>query len=559
MDTSLNGGESQAGDGQQQFQNQNAAPQLQQPFQYPAPQGGQSPTDALFMQVMHMMQQQQFQQQAFFQNALSSLRQHQPPTNPEQILDSLSGNIKEFHYDAESNVTFGFWFTRYEDLFARDVARLDDEAKVRLLLRKIGIAEHERYISYILPQKPINCTFAQTVEKLKSLFGAKESVISRRFKCLQISKTPTEDHVAYACRVNKACVEFDLGRLSQDEFKCLIYVCGLNSEGDAEIRTRLLSRIEENSNVALEQLSEECQRLLNLRRDNAMIEEHPTTSQVNAIHQNHYRQYPHKHTPEAAADSASQNRPQTPCWLCGGFHYVRECKYKTHKCADCGQLGHREGYCGSARKSRMFRGGKKNIVESKVIVNVCEVNKRRKFVLIELNGRKTKLQLDTASDITIVNREIWKQIGSPVLSPVTLKAKTASGSVLPLVGEFLCDVTIAGNTRMEIIRVSENQLRLLGSDLADSFNLWSIPIDSFCCQVSGTQVETNKLKTEFQSVFSEKLGLCTKTSVKLELKENCKPVFCPKRLVAYAMRSAVDEELDRLEKLHIITPVDYAD
>ncbi|XP_058811223.1 uncharacterized protein K02A2.6-like [Topomyia yanbarensis] len=47
--------------------------------------------------------------------------------------------------------------------------------------------------------------------------------------------------------------------------------------------------------------------------------------------------------------------------------------------------------------------------------------------------------------------------------------------------------------------------------------------------------------------------------VKLELKQQCNPVFCPKRPVAYVMYDLVDQELDRLEQLKIITPVDFSE
>ncbi|XP_052888447.1 uncharacterized protein K02A2.6-like [Anopheles moucheti] len=55
------------------------------------------------------------------------------------------------------------------------------------------------------------------------------------------------------------------------------------------------------------------------------------------------------------------------------------------------------------------------------------------------------------------------------------------------------------------------------------------------------------------------MGLCIKGSVTLQLKEHRRPVFCPKRPVAYAMLDAVDKELDRLQRLGVITPVDYSD
>ena len=241
------------------------------------------PTDALILQVLQQLQQQQLvtnqllsdhresqeQHKFFIQQQSDALRnlQVQVPTLLEAILDSLAGNIKEFRFDVEGGGTFAAWFTRYDDLFARDADKLDDAAKVRLLMRKLGPAEHERFRSFLMPSAPKDFSFDEVVTKLKSIFGAAESVLSQRYCCLQVCKSPTEDYVSYACRINKCCIEFELGKLSEEKFKSLMFVCGLKSEADTEVRTRLLSRIEERTDVTLEQLSTEFQRSLNLRHD----------------------------------------------------------------------------------------------------------------------------------------------------------------------------------------------------------------------------------------------------------------------------------------------------
>ncbi|XP_055522987.1 uncharacterized protein LOC129717168 [Wyeomyia smithii] len=236
--------------------------------------------EAINRQWEAMQQQQQAfmnQQEEMMRTIMSSIQVQVPP-NPGVILDSLANNIKEFRYDPENNVTFAARYKRYDDLFEKDANRLNEGAKVRLLMRKMGMSEYERYVSFILPKSPKNHTFAKTVAKLTALFGAAESVISRRYRCLQIGKQSGEDYVTYACRINKSCVEFELTKLTEEQFKCLMFVCGLKSERDAEVRTRLLTRIEDRCDVTLEQLSEECQRLLNLRHDTAMIENPATVS-----------------------------------------------------------------------------------------------------------------------------------------------------------------------------------------------------------------------------------------------------------------------------------------
>ncbi|XP_062700588.1 uncharacterized protein K02A2.6-like [Aedes albopictus] len=528
----------------------------------------QSYVAELFRQQQEVMQQQQqsfmAQQEQLIRSILTSI-QVQVPSNPEAILDSLASNIKEFRYDPENNVTFAVWYSRYEDLFEKDASRLDGEAKVRLLMRKLGMSEHERYVSFVLPKAPKEFDFPMTVKKLSVLFGAAESVISRRYRCLQISKQPQEDYVSYACRINKSCVEFELSKLSEEQFKCLVFVCGLKSDKDAEVRLRLLSKIEERNDVTLEQLSEECQRLLNLRHDTAMIEEHSTA--VNALRTNQQRFKSgspskfHQSGGEKSGSGSSSGKasPEIACWLCGGMHYARECSYRTSKCSDCGKVGHKTGYCRSAAKVKPRRW-KQNVASTKVVtVNSCSVQQRRKYVPVGINGSPVRLQIDTGSDITIISSESWRKIGSPSMTVSTVVAKSASGRPLQIEGEFTCDLSIDGRVMRGTVRVTKEDLHLLGSDMIDVFGLWSVPLDSICNRVSSTPASVSKLQAEFPRVFAGSLGLCKKTKVQFQLKTGVTPVFRPKRPVAYAMYQAVDNELDRLERAKIITPVDFSE
>ncbi|XP_062537890.1 uncharacterized protein K02A2.6-like [Armigeres subalbatus] len=280
--------------------------------------------------------------------------------------------------------------------------------------------------------------------------------------------------------------------MKEEQFKCLVFVCGLKSDKDTEVRLRLLSKIEERNDVTLEQLSEECQRLLNLRHDTAMIEEH--SAAVNALRnkqQRYKRGSPlkfHQAGEEKSSfgSSSSKTSPETACWLCGGMHYARECTYKSNKCNDCGKVGHKTGYCRSAMKVK-FRRRRPNVASTKVVtVNSCSVQQRRKFVPVGINGSPVRLQIDTGSDITIISSESWRKIGSPSTTVSTIVAKSASGKALQIEGEFACDLSIDGRVLRGIVRVAKEQLHLLGSDMIDAFGLWSVPFDSICNGIRST-------------------------------------------------------------------------
>ncbi|XP_055529485.1 uncharacterized protein K02A2.6-like [Wyeomyia smithii] len=455
------------------------------------------------------------------------------------------------------------WEHRHRFLFAaglsHDSKTVTDAAKVRLLVRKLGVAEHERFLSFIMPETLKDFNFQQVVNKLKTLFGAAESVISKRYRCLQTIKSPTEDYLSYACRVNKNCVEFKLSKLSEDEFKSLVFVCGLRGESDTDIRTRLLTKIEDSIAVTLEQLSTECQRLMNLRHDR----ECNSVNVISGKHQKFRKQTKQESFPKRSPPANEKKRPSGPCWKCGLMHFSRDCTFKNHQCAECKRYGHKAGYCGSAKKTSRLnfkRMSQRVPVDTKTVeVSVGAVQDRRKCVSVMLNGVSVRMQFDTASDISVVSVRTWKQLGSPEGKSPSVNAKAASGDPLELVSQFDCPVSVKGVTHVGKIFVKERDLHILGLDLIEAFQLDSVPKSAFCNEVSVSSPLSERLKAQYPKVFSSELGKCTKTAVKFEFKPNQQPVFRPKRPVAYAMYNTVDDELDRLERMNIITPVDYSE
>ncbi|XP_055527996.1 uncharacterized protein K02A2.6-like [Wyeomyia smithii] len=192
--------------------------------------------------------------------------------NPEQVLESLSTNISEFCFDPENGTTFEKWFARYTDLFEHS---LDDAAKVRLLLRKCGTSSHSRYVNYILPKLPKEVAFAETVKTLVKIFGRQTSVFHKRYQCLQLVKSEADDIITYGGKVNRACEEFEFKVLKIEQFKCLMFVCGLKAH---QSETSFPHRSETaESPVTIQILIDEFQRVVNLKSDITMIEQ-PSSS-----------------------------------------------------------------------------------------------------------------------------------------------------------------------------------------------------------------------------------------------------------------------------------------
>lgn len=90
---------------------------------------------------------------------------------------------------------------------------------------------------------------------------------------MNLMKKENEDFVTYARIINKECERFKLNELTPDMFKGLIFIQGLTAKKDAEICARILMKLEQNQKLTLQGISNECQRILNLRYNTEEIEE----------------------------------------------------------------------------------------------------------------------------------------------------------------------------------------------------------------------------------------------------------------------------------------------
>ncbi|XP_065095462.1 uncharacterized protein K02A2.6-like [Ochlerotatus camptorhynchus] len=417
----------------------------------------------------------------------------------ERVLDSLSSNMAEFVYDKDNGHTFDAWFSRYVDLFDKDAWNLDDAAKVRLLLRKLSPPDHERYNSFILED--------------------------------------SDDYLAYSCKVNKACVDFKLSELTEEQFKCLIYVCGLKGKQDAEIRMRLINKFNEAVDLTLQQVVEQCNSLVNLKQD-AVLVENPS-SVVNAVAYNKWPKSRHQSAVSNSFHPHQREQPKTPCWSCGGMHYKKDCRFRDRKCNECGKVGHREGYCACfqsrASSNASTHTASKRKRPSTKTVTIHNSSQGRKFVELQVNNVPLRLQLDTGSDIYLISHRSWIKMGQPKTKPTVCTARTASGHPLKLVAEMWCSISL-------------NNVTKEGKWFVAAPNVSAQPNQSLAT-----------LQAKFPEVFSSKVGLCTKAPVKLVLKGNPNPVFRPKRPVAYCMEGVVEDDICRLESLGILKKVDFAD
>lgn len=419
----------------------------------------------------------------------------------EAVMDTLAKCINEFRYDPDSNQTFQMWYARYKDLFEIDAEQLDGAAKVRLLLRKLNIISHDKYIDYILPKQPKEFTFEETLTTLEKMFGRQQSIFNTRYTCLQTSKKDTDDFVSYAAIVNRQCENFELSKLTADQFKCLVFVTGIQSPRDSEIRSKLLTLLNAEpkaSPVNLDNLISEVYRIINLRKDTSLIEckgnQSTSFSQVQSIQAHNQKTNKYKQAGQSNINKSknhshsSTDVPRTPCWNCGEMHYVKYCTYSNKQCNQCGNIGHKQGYCNSASKAKSNSKAQQSNFKAKQssksdktksrsdvkAIHVHQINftNQRRHLSVQINNRKIILQLDTGSDISIISRQVWQKIGSPTISQTYHCAKDANGNKIKFIGECKVNIQIKGQNQSGTLFISNvTNLNIFGTDLLEKFNL----------------------------------------------------------------------------------------
>lgn len=226
----------------------------------------------LELQQQHQELQQQILQQ---QKSLETILKQSTGERKNTVFsaEGIANSLSEFIYEPDSGITFPAYFKRFETIFTKRCQHWSDEERVTLLVQKLGTNENTKYSNLILPRKPEEVSFEETISILSKIFDERNSLFHTRYRCLNIVKADNEDFLAYAGTVNSLVEQFKLEEISKDVFKCLIFLQGLTDPKYKEIRSRILIMVEQDSNITLQRVTEECQRLINVKRDNTQIEE----------------------------------------------------------------------------------------------------------------------------------------------------------------------------------------------------------------------------------------------------------------------------------------------
>ena len=270
------------------------------------------------------------------------------------------------------------------------------------------------------------------------------------------------------------------------------------------------------------------------------------------------------------------NVTSTNCYRCGRANHIpAQCPFKEAKCHNCGKTGHIRRTCRSKpkRASRDPRQDWSRRQDSVKLVHegdpdsddsyeeyglhqvTSKVPSRPLELDVEVEGQRVTMELDTGAAVSLVSESTYRHLfpGTPLLES-TAQLCTYSGEPLSVVGEREVLVRYGNQSeKLPLIVLKEDGPSLFGRNWLQCIKLDWQEIH----QVQGSTVQG--VLDRHPEVFREELGTLKDFKAKIHIDPNAKPRFCKARSVPYALRTKVEEELDRLVADGVLEAVQFSD
>jgi len=463
----------------------------------------------------------------------------------------MIGQMNAFDLDGGGN--WSRYVERLEQYFVANGIE-DDPKQVAVLLCVMGEKPYELLHNLLAPTKPATKKFKELVEAMGAHLQPKPLVIAERFKFHkrnQSSKETVQQYLAELRKLADKC-KFDayLEEALRDRF-----VCGLRSE---VMQRRLLGE----DDLKLQRAVEIAHGMETASK--GASEFHDTTQPTDS-----------KAVPDGIMTLPGA---KIPCFRCTKIgHSPDSCYFRHQKCKACGKTGHiakacktkasdkpENPYSGSkGRKSggRYQKRGANTIVAENVTddlellaVQSNKTSDSRIQLQVEIQNVPLCMELDTGASVSLISKKVWKQQFSFMkLNRSDILLRTYTGEPLQVLGTFTTRVKYKEQQAdLPLLVVDGNGPSLFGRNWLSSITLDWREIKRLSTGVDG-------LLQQYQEIFKDELGTLKGIYAKLTVKPEATPKFFKPRSVPYALKSAIEQDLQRLLKLGVIEKVNHSE
>ena len=190
------------------------------------------------------------------------------------------------------------------------------------------------------------------------------------------------------------------------------------------------------------------------------------------------------------------------------------------------------------------------------------------FVTVNVNNLDIEFELDTGASVSCIDEFTFRKICNvdvEKLFPVNISLLDYNKKPLKILGA--CNVRVnyfSQGKELPIVVVKGNRASLLGRnwlkvlkmDWKTIFNLNNVTVHNVD---EKEKVEISKILEKYENVFNSELGCLKDYEVSLKIKPDAIPVYKHARNPNYHLKGMVEKELQRLENLGIIKPINFSE
>lgn len=477
-------------------------------------------------------------------------------------------NIPEFKLNTEDS--WQNYVKRVKAFFAVNDVKLD--LQTSYLIALVGNETYELINNLCSPEEPESKSFEELVVLVQNHLSPKSSEIAERIKfrtCKQRSSESLSEYLINLKKLAKSCNFKGKDHLEENLRDQFVY--GINDE---KIRQRLLSDRKLtyeralNLSFALEAAEKEA-KLGDAWTARGSFDTEVASSAggaVLAVRGGSRARLSRVMGARSAvgASSASVNRSFKRCFRCGSKQHSPDvCNFIKAKCFKCDKVGHISHMC--KKLSNMYCVNNSDS-ESDEVVSTPTLYTLNESILgpdnpwyykVNIDGYYLNMLVDTGSSISAISKKMFNNIfNNKSIFPTNKILTVYSGQKIKPVGKMFVNIANKSDCFQAELFVIDNGNcpPILGRQWMSKLGI-SMP---FVCNINMNKSDDILLKIaqKFNNVFKPGMGTFNKFKIKLSLVEGAEPVWRKARVVPYALRPAVDAEIDRLVNEGVLSPAE---
>jgi len=467
-------------------------------------------------------------------------------------------------YD-ESSENFGVYMERF-DMFILANGITDDDKRKAIFLSIIGSKTYSLLRSLTAPDKPKDKDLDTLTELLKNHLSPAPLEIAETYRFHQRSQMPGESINEFTAQLKLLAEHCNFGADYRSRVLRDRLVCGISSDST---RRKLLSE----ANLTLDRALEIARSMEQADKD---VQNMTSLTKPFSV-------------PAAKVSTLSTNNTadHTPCRSCGSTQHLRkQCPHLKSECYKCGRKGHLQSVCeqkvpSSTDKSRRFdkhcfkpqsthalEPQQSNLEESEEIAHINSLSTRIPAIMLEthVNGHRLDMELDTGASVSTIPYATYKRMCPEIpleTTTLTLKPYGIDEKIIPR-GKLTTTLNYEGQQAAVQLYVigDENEVPLFGRDLLAHFTLDWKKVKTLTQNISQKHITDSTdqdVARKYPKLFDNSLGEFRGFEARINVRKEATPVYQKHRVVPFAIRGKVEDEIQSLMKEGIVSPVEYSE